>query len=87
MNHPTPPCFTIYGRTTDRLYFVTSGDDTISVTPDVQIEVGYADLLLMRCAPVSHLEDNPLALAACRAAVAFARTHGLAIDAADAFYE
>lgn len=80
--------FRIYGRTTERLYFVTSGDDTISVSADGQVEVcPDADLLTMRCAPVSHLEDNPLAIAACRAAFAFAREHQLAIDAADAFYE
>jgi len=80
--------FRIYGRTTERLYFVTSGDDTISVTADGLVEIcSDADLLTMRCAPMSHLEDNPVALAACRAAVAFAREHQLAIDAADAFYE
>ncbi|SEL53648.1 hypothetical protein SAMN05428989_1867 [Pseudoxanthomonas sp. GM95] len=84
----SPSAFRIYGRTTDRLYFVTSGDDTIAVTADGQVELcSGADLLTMRCAPVSHLEDNPVALAACKAAVAFAKTHALAIDAADAFYE
>ncbi len=80
--------FNLYGRTTERLYFVTSGDDTIAVAADGHVELcSDADLLTMRCAPVSHLQDNALALAACRAAVAFAKSHALAIDAADAFYE
>ncbi|PZP60441.1 MULTISPECIES: hypothetical protein [Pseudoxanthomonas] len=80
--------FHIYGRNTERLYFVTSGDDTISVTADGEVALCHdADLLTMRCAPLSHLEDNPVALAACRAAVAYAKAQGLEIDAADAFYE
>ncbi len=80
--------FEIYGRTTDRLYFVTTGDQAISVTPDCHVQVcSDADLLTMRCAPLSDLEDNPVALAACRAAVAFAEQHGLAIDPHDAFYD
>lgn len=84
----TSTSFLIYGRSTERLYFVTSGDDTISVTADGVATLCHdADLLTMRCAPVSHLEDNPVALAACKAAVAYARAHDLEIDAADAFYE
>lgn len=80
--------FYLYGRNTERLYFVTSGDDTICVTADGTASLCHdADLLTMRCAPVSHLEDNPVALAACRAAVAYAKANGLEIDASDAFYE
>lgn len=84
----TPIQFQIYGRTTDRLYFVTAGDQAISVTPACDVELcSDADLLTMRCAPRSDLEDNPVALAACQAAVAFAKLHALAIDPHDAFYD
>jgi hypothetical protein len=84
----TFPHFQIHDRTTDRLYFVTSGDLAISVTPSCHVEVcSDADLLTMRCAPLSDLEDNPVAMAACRAAVAFAKAQALAIDPNDAFYD
>jgi hypothetical protein len=80
--------FAIYGRITDRLYFVTTGDQAISVTPDFHVQVrSDADLLTVRGTPLSDLQDNPVPLAARRAAVAFAEQHGLAIDPHDAFHD